>query len=189
MSPRPALLFWMLLSLPALLLLAGLRQPEADLDQLTAESGEWAARFLIAALMVTPLVRLVPALGGLRRHRRAIGLAAFGTSLVHLGLYLATMGALDLVLAEIGAPGIWTGWLALLLLVPLALTSHDAAMRWLGRNWQRLQRLAYPAAILTLAHMALVHDGLGDALILGVPLLALQLTRLLPRSTLRKAPS
>jgi sulfoxide reductase heme-binding subunit YedZ len=189
MSPRPALLLWMLLSLPALLLLAGLRQPEADLDRLTAESGEWAARFLVAALMVTPLVRLAPALGGLRRHRRAIGLAAFGTSLVHLGFYLASMEALDLVLAEIGAPGIWTGWLALLLLVPLALTSHDAAMRWLGRNWQRLQRLAYPAAILTLAHMALVHDGLGDALILGVPLLLLQLTRLLPRSTLRKVPS
>jgi sulfoxide reductase heme-binding subunit YedZ len=186
MSIRPVPLLWLLLALPSLLLLAVLRQPDADLDHLTAESGEWAARFLVAALLVTPLIRLVPALGGLRRHRRAIGLAAFGTSLVHLGLYLAAMGAIDVVLAEITAPGIWTGWVALLLLLPLALTSNDAAMRRLGRNWQRLQRLAYPAALLTLAHMALVHDGVRDALILGVPLLVLQLTRFLPRSTPRK---
>jgi methionine sulfoxide reductase heme-binding subunit len=185
----PAPLFWLLLALPSLLMLASLGQPQADLDALTAESGEWAARFLVAALMVTPLLRLVPALGGLRRHRRAIGLAAFGTSVVHLGFYLGAMGALDLVLAEITAPGIWTGWVALFLMVPLALTSNDAAMRRLGRGWQRLQRLAYPATILTLAHMVLVHDGLREALMLGVPLLLLQLTRFLPRSTLRKASS
>jgi sulfoxide reductase heme-binding subunit YedZ len=182
-------LLWLLLALPSLVLLAGLRQPDADLDLLTAESGEWAARLLVAALLVTPVVRLVPRLGGLRRHRRAIGLAAFGTSFVHLGFYLASMGALDVVLAEFTAPGIWTGWAALALLVPLALTSNDAAMRRLGSNWKRLQRLAYPAAVLTLAHMVLVHDGLRDALLLGVPLLTLQLTRFTPRPTARKASS
>jgi sulfoxide reductase heme-binding subunit YedZ len=187
MTQARTLLLWTILSLPALSTLAVSVQPDADLDHLTAESGEWAARFLVAALMVTPLIRLMPALGGLRRHRRAIGLAAFGTSVVHLGLYLLTMGALDLVLAEVAAPGIWTGWVALLMLLPLALTSNDAAMRQLGRNWQRLQRLAYLAAILTLAHMALVHDGVRDAMLLGIPLLVLQLTRFLPRSTNRKA--
>jgi sulfoxide reductase heme-binding subunit YedZ len=186
MIVRRPMLLWLLLALPALLMLLAVRQPESDLDQLTAESGEWAARFLVAALLFTPLIRLVPALGGLRRHRRAVGLAAFGTSLVHLGFYLAAMGALDVVLAEITAPGIWTGWVALLLLLPLALTSNDAAMRRLGRDWQRLQRLAYPAAVLTLAHMVLVHDGARDALMLGVPLLLLQLTRFFRPPTNRK---
>lgn len=184
---RPVLLLWLLLALPAALTTSAAWRTDADLDQLTADSGEWAVRFLVAALLVTPLVRLVPALGPLSRHRRAIGLAAFGTSLAHLGIYLAAMGALDVMLAELTAPGIWTGWAALALLLPLALTSNDAAMRLLGRNWKRLQRLAWPAALLTFAHMALVHDGLRDALILGVPLLALQLTRFLPPSTSLKA--
>lgn len=185
MSRAP--LFWLLLALPSLLLLAGLRDPEADLDHLTAESGEWAARLLVATLAITPLLRLIPRLAPLRRHRRAIGLAAFGTSLVHLGFYLAAMGALDVIVAEIGAPGIWTGWVALALMLPLALTSNDAAMRRLGRSWKRLQRLAYPATLFTLAHMALVHDGFGEALILGLPLLALELTRFFPRLTPGKA--
>jgi sulfoxide reductase heme-binding subunit YedZ len=179
-------LFWLMLVLPSLLLIGQLRHPDADLDHLTAESGEWAARLLVAALLVTPLVRLIPRLGWLRRHRRAIGLAAFGTSVVHLGFYLAAMGGVDVVLDEISAPGIWTGWGALLLLLPLALTSNDVSMRRLGRGWQRLQRLAYPAALLTLAHMVLVHDGLRQALFLGVPLLILQLTRFHSRSKPRK---
>lgn len=186
MVPRPAiLLFWSLLALPSLMVLAAALAPAADADVLTAQSGEWAARLLFAALAVTPLLRLVPALGWVRPHRRAIGLAAFGTALVHLGVYIAAMGDFSAILAEIGAPGIWTGWAALALLLPLALTSRDAAMRALGRGWKRLQRLAYPAAVLTLAHMVLVHDGWREALWLGLPLLALEITRFLPRPTRR----
>jgi methionine sulfoxide reductase heme-binding subunit len=192
MLRSPVLLLWLLLAAPSLRLLWLATRPGADLDVLTADSGDWAAYFLVAALAITPLLRLVPALGRLRlvpalgrlrQQRRAIGLAAFGTGLVHLGLYVAAMGELAPILAEITAPGIWTGWAALALLLPLALTSHDAAMRALGRGWKRLQRLAYPAALLTLVHMALVHDAIGAALWLGLPLLALELTRLIPRRT------
>ncbi|MFZ4690208.1 MAG: ferric reductase-like transmembrane domain-containing protein [Polymorphobacter sp.] len=186
MIVRPAvMLFWLLLALPALVVLVAATAVDADLDLLTAESGEWAARLLVAALAVTPLLRLVPVLAWLRPHRRAIGLAAFGTAAAHLGLYVAAMGDIPAILAEITAPGIWTGWAALILLLPLALTSRDTAMRALGRNWKRLQRLAYPAAALTLAHMVLVHDGWRAALWLGLPLLALEITRFLPRPTRR----
>lgn len=174
---RVPFLLWPLLAAPSLWLLLQARAPDADLDALTAASGTWAAWFLVAALAITPLLRLVPVLAPLRPHRRALGLAAFGTGLVHLGLYVAAMGSLEPILAEWGAPGIWTGWLALLLLLPLALTSRDAAMRRLGRNWKRLQRLAYAAALLSFAHMVLVHDGIQDALWLAVPLLALQISR------------
>jgi sulfoxide reductase heme-binding subunit YedZ len=116
----------------------------------------------------------------LRPHRRAIGLAAFGTALVHLGFYVATMGEWAAIRAELLAPGIWTGWAALALLLPLAVTSNNAAMRRLGRGWKRLQRLAYPAALLTFVHMGLVHNGWRDALWLALPLLALELTRFFP---------
>lgn len=188
----PTLILWLALAAPAASLLARALAPAADLDELTAASGEWAAWLLIAALAITPLLRLIPALRPIRPHRRAIGLAAFATATLHLGLYLLTMAELAPILAELTAPGIWTGWLALALMLPLALTSSNAAMRSLGANWKRLQRLAYPAALLTFAHMALVHDALRDMLWLALPLLALQLTRLIPRRSLSppmKAPA
>lgn len=63
------------------------------------------------------------------------------------------------------------------MLVP-ALISTDGAMRALGAGWKRLQRFAYPAALLTLAHWMLVHDGFTEALLHALPLLVLQLLRL-----------
>jgi sulfoxide reductase heme-binding subunit YedZ len=50
-------------------------------------------------------------------------------------------------------------------------------MRWLRRQWKAVQRLAYPAAIFTLIHWVLVHDGLAEALLHFLPLVALQLLR------------
>ena len=84
------------------------------------------------------------------------------------------MGALTVMLAEITAPGIWTGWAALALLLPLAVTSNDVAVCRLGQSWKRLQRLAYPAALMALVHGALVHDGTGHAVALGGVLLILE---------------
>lgn len=173
----PLLLFWLALAAPSAWLLLAARAPDADLDVLVAESGNWAIGFLAAALGVTPLTRLAPAMRWLLRLRRAIGLAAFGTGTMHLILYIMAIGALRPMLAEAGAPGIWTGWAALLMLVPLAVTSSNTAMQALGHNWKRLQRLAYPAVLLALAHMALVHDGAIAALVTGGGLLLLQLTR------------
>ena len=74
------------------------------------------------------------------------------------------------MLAEFGALGIWTGWLAMLLFVPLALTSNNAAMRKLKAGWKKLQRLVYPTAILVLIHWIFVHNNLGQALVHFIPL-------------------
>jgi sulfoxide reductase heme-binding subunit YedZ len=154
--------------------------PDAYPGDLLHPTGEWSARFIILALMVTPLRQLWPhsqAVRFLARHRRALGVAAFLYALAHTVAYVADMGALADMLAEIGAPSIWSGWAGLLILVPLGLSSNDAAMRALGSAWKRLQRLAYPAAALTLVHWALVHDGLATALVHFVPLAPLQAVR------------
>nr|WP_279639167.1 ferric reductase-like transmembrane domain-containing protein [Sphingomicrobium sediminis] len=146
-----------------------------------AETGEWSARFIILALILTPLQKLFgnrPWVAFLIRHRRAIGVAAFLYALAHLGFYLVDMGALSYVIDEALVPSILTAWLALLAMLPPALSSSDAAMRALGKGWKRLQRFAYPAAILTLIHWLLVHDGMTEALVHFVPLAALQLARL-----------
>ncbi len=172
---------WVLLCLPAAAMLWRWQDQELWPADLVAPSGEWSARLLIAALMITPLRLLLPrarAIAWIARHRRALGVAAFGYALVHLGFYVADMAAVAAVIDELALPGIWTGWSALLLMLPLAATSNDRAVRALRAGWKRLQRLAYPAALLTLAHWIIVHDGLRDALTQTAPLILLELYRL-----------
>ncbi len=181
MTSRGKFLVWLFLALPlASALVRYALDPDAWPGDLLHPTGEWSARFIILALMVTPLRQLWPQARVVRflaRHRRALGVAAFFYALAHTVAYVADMGNLADMLAELGAPAIWTGWAALLILVPLGLTSNDAAMRALRSGWKRLQRLAYPAGILTLVHWALVHDGLAAALLHFVPLVLLQVVR------------
>jgi sulfoxide reductase heme-binding subunit YedZ len=183
-------LLWILLAVPGAVLLAGwATNPDAWAADLVPPTGEWSARLIIAALMLTPLSMLLPGQAWVKwllRHRRAIGVAAFGYALLHLAFYVLDMQNLGDILAEIVAPGIWTGWAAFLCLLPMALTSNDAAMRALKAGWKRLQRLAYPAALLTLAHWMLVHDGLASALISFAPLAALELYRIIRFGLRRK---
>jgi sulfoxide reductase heme-binding subunit YedZ len=173
------LILWALLALPAAVILirALAGEPAADL---VPSTGEWSARLIIAALMLTPLAQLFAGNGAVRwllRHRRAIGVAAFAYALLHLLFYWLDMETVANVAAEFAAPSIWTAWLAFLCLLPPALASSDAAMRRLGRLWKRIQRFAYPAAVLTLVHWLLVHDGMTEALLHFAPLAALQLLR------------
>jgi len=173
---------WAVLAVPAALaVLRYATEPGIWPGDLLHSTGEWSARLIIFALMLTPLGQLFPAnrvIKWLVRHRRAFGVAAFAYALLHLAFYVLDMETVAAMLAELGAPGIWTGWLALLCMALPAAISSDAAMRLLRRNWKRLQRLAYPAAILTLVHWVLVHDGMTSALVHFAPLILLQALRL-----------
>lgn len=185
-------LFWILLALPAAMLLSGFwnRPEEVFPGDFLHPSGEFSARLIILALVLTPLAQLLPRskiVHWLLRHRRAIGVAAFGYALLHLLFYVLDMETVENMLAELGAPAIWTGWLAFLCLLVPALVSNDRSMRLLKAGWKWIQRLAYPAAILTLVHWALIHDGLVPALANFAPLALLQLIRLV-RFLVRKSP-
>ena len=180
--PPAKLILWTALALPALVILSGAwANPDTLPADLVPPSGEWSARLIIVALMLTPLKQLFPASRAVRwlvRHRRAFGVAAFGYALLHLILYVLDMETVANMVAELGAPSIWTAWVALLCLVPPALTSNDFAMRKLRGAWKRLQRFAYPAAVFTLLHWLLVHDGKAVALAHFAPLAVLQLVRI-----------
>ena len=173
---------WAVLAVPASLFLYRYATvPGIWPGDLLHPTGEWSARLIIVALMLTPLGQLFPgsrAVKWLIRHRRAFGVAAFGYALLHLIFYVLDMETVAAMIAELGAPGIWTGWLALLCMALPALTSSNTAMRLLRRWWKRLQRFAYPAAVLTLAHWVLVHDGMTSALVHFAPLIFLQALRL-----------
>ena len=123
-------------------------------SELIHRLGLWGLRFLLATLCITPLaVELKKP--KLLKLRRMLGLTAFG----YLALHFLTWLVLDqwlrwsAILADIAKrPYITVGATALALLVPLAVTSTDRAMRRLGRRWHRLHRLIYPAALLGCVH-------------------------------------
>ena len=144
-------------------------------------TGEWSARLMIVAMMLSPLVAIFgprPWLNWLVRRRRALGVAAFAYAVLHLVFYIVDMGNLDDILAEFWALGIWTGWVAMLLFVPLALTSNDASMRALKAGWKRLQRLVYPTAILVLVHWIFIDNDIVPALVHFIPLTLVLAARL-----------
>jgi methionine sulfoxide reductase heme-binding subunit len=185
LNSRP--FFWALLALPAVPMLLALASGAADpegrpaTEFLLHPTGEFAARFMIIAMALTPLRLLFPAskiVRWLMARRRAFGVAAFGFAALHTVLYVADMGTVQAMLAELPALGIWTGWLAMLIFLPLGLTSNNAAMRWLGRHWKTLQRFVYAAAVATLMHWLFVHNNVGAALAHFLPLAALELYRL-----------
>lgn len=184
---------WAVLMAPFLVLVVQILSPETDPDAVVAASGDWAMAWLALAVVMTPLARVWPALRSRLWLRRAVGLAAFGGSAAHLIFYVLAMrsfaepgGLWALIADEALTPGILTGWLALALLLPPALASNDAAMRMLRAAWKPVQRLAWPAAVLALIHMAVVHDAFTLALAVGGIIASLQLARVPVRST-RKA--
>lgn len=184
-------LFWGVLALPGLVLLYGWSTGAILTMDMLHPTGETSARLMIAAMLIGPLAGLL----GPRRwllwllaRRRALGVAAFGYAVAHLAFYGIDMGSLQAVLGELPIASIWTGWLALALMLPMAVTSNQAAMKRLRAGWKRVQQLAYPAAVLTLLHWWLIHDGAIAALVHFAPLALLWLALAL-RQTFKSNPS
>ena len=184
MSRLSPYLLWVLLSLPALgfsIQLATSADPRV-VHQLLHPTGEFSARFMIIAMLASPLVLLLRGWRGpqwLKRNRRYFGVAAFGYAAMHTGLYIVDEGTAARVVTDLPRFYIWTGWLAFLIFVPLAVTSTDGFVRWMGKSWKTLQRSTYVAAVFTLLHWAALHEwsGVGPALVHFGPLAVLEAYR------------
>nr|CAA6830544.1 MAG: Protein-methionine-sulfoxide reductase heme-binding subunit MsrQ [uncultured Thiotrichaceae bacterium] len=184
MKSQMKYVLWLILSIPAIGFTIGILSGNAPVEEMLHPTGEFSARFMIIAMLATPLLLLFRQFGWslkvpqwLVRNRRAFGVAAFGYALYHTVLYVIDAGTLTKILGEITELGIWTGWLAFLIFVPLAITSNDRSVRAMKSVWKKLQRWVYPAAVLTLLHWMFVHNDVGPALVHFVPLAALELYR------------
>jgi sulfoxide reductase heme-binding subunit YedZ len=117
-------------------------------------TGKTSLNLLLITLCATPLRELTGNVLWLRP-RRLLGLWAFTYAVLHFLVYAVL--ELELQFGELGReiarrPYILVGTVALLALIPLALTSTARMMRTLGRRWQRLHRLIYPIAALGIWH-------------------------------------
>lgn len=170
--------------LPALLLVIAIARGSLGPDpvaELTHETGLWALRLLLATLALTPLRKLTGSPLPIR-FRRMIGLFAFFYAMLHLSVYvvLDLRGYWAQIFEDIvKRPYITVGAAALLLLIPLAVTSTRGMMRRLGRHWGRLHKLVYPAALLACLHFFwLVKADKREPLIYASILLVLLAFRL-----------
>ena len=153
-------------ALPAVLMVLGMLVAVGKLDhggmdlgadpvnRLIHACGITALNLLLVTLAVTPM-RQITGINSLVRLRRMLGLFVFFYALCHFTVYFWLSQALDLrAVGEdiLKRPYITIGMLALLLLVPLAVTSTNGMMRRLGRRWTKLHRLVYVIAGLGLWH-------------------------------------
>ncbi|MDK2122512.1 sulfoxide reductase heme-binding subunit YedZ [Chitinimonas sp. DQS-5] len=129
-------------------------QPVNPIEFLTRSTGTWTLVLLLITLSLTPLRRLTGTVWPLRL-RRMMGLFAFFYASLHFTTYLWLDQFFDLaaILRDIRKrPFITVGFMAFVLLLPLAATSTDRMLRRLKRNWQRLHYAVYPIAILAIVH-------------------------------------
>lgn len=160
------------------------------IEFITRSLGTWTLTGLLITLSITPARRL-SGRGELLRYRRMLGLFAFFYGVLHLLSYLWLDQFFDwaAILKDIlKRPFITLGMGAFLLLVPLAATSTQAAMRRLGRNWKRLHWLIYPAAVFAVLHYFwLVKKDLSQPSVYGGILAVLLGMRLIWRYKKTKA--
>ena len=166
---------------------------------ITRATGDWTLRFLLITLAVTPL-RKLSGWGWLLRFRRMLGLFTFFYGVVHLASYVSfdhVFEVGEIIKDIIKRPFISVGFGALLLMLPLAITSTNAMVRRLGAaRWLKLHRLIYVIGPLGVLHFWwMVKRDLTEpimyalvlALLLGYRLvLKLRESRSAPAATARK---
>ncbi|WP_137172319.1 sulfite oxidase heme-binding subunit YedZ [Massilia sp. HP4] len=135
------------------------------LAEITRISGEWALYFLCITLAVTPLRRL-SGWNWLIKLRRMVGLFTFFYALVHFIAFLWFDHFFDVaaMLADVvKRPFILVGFIAFVLLIPLAATSTNAMIKRLGgKGWQWLHRLIYAIGPLAILHFWWMKEGKSD---------------------------
>jgi sulfoxide reductase heme-binding subunit YedZ len=147
------------------------------IEEVTRRTGWWTLAFLILTLAVTPARRL-SGWGSLIKLRRMLGLYAFFYASLHFAIYIGIdqFFAFDYILEDIvDRPYITVGFTALVILVPLALTSTKKMVRRLGgKRWNRLHKLVYVAAALGVLHFLwLVKADIRRPALFGMTLVAL----------------
>ena len=131
-------------------------------EALSRSTGDWTLRFLCLVLAVTPL-RHITHTPELIRFRRSLGLATFYYACLHLLCYAwfdQGFELNDIAKDLVKRPFIWLGMLGFVFMLPLAVTSSNAAVRWLGaKRWQQLHRLVYLLPLFALLHFYWMRAG------------------------------
>jgi sulfoxide reductase heme-binding subunit YedZ len=157
-GPWPSRIVFLLCLAPAMYLAWKWQRNELGINSVeyvARYSGKWTLRLLLLTLAITPL-RRIPGLNPIIRFRRMIGLFTFFYGFLH-GLHYFARDAQwywEIIVEDLTIRRFFiAGAIALLLMAPLAATSSNAAVRWMGgKRWRMLHRLIYLSAISAVIH-------------------------------------
>ena len=140
------------------------------IEFITRSTGTWALVFLCITLAMTPM-RLLTGQSFWIKLRRMFGLFCFFYASLHFAIWFLLDQSLDfqaMLHDVLKRPFITMGFLSLLLLIPLAVTSNAWAIKKLGRRWALLHRLIYVIALMVIAHYWWHKAGKNDLEIVGI---------------------
>lgn len=123
-------------------------------EDITHRTGDWALRFILVALTVTP-VRWISGWNPIIRYRRMVGLLAFFYASLHFSTYIVFDHFFDVasIFEDVAERKYVTaGFVGFVLMLPLAITSTKGWIRRLGKRWSSLHRLIYVVAISGVVH-------------------------------------
>jgi sulfoxide reductase heme-binding subunit YedZ len=118
------------------------------------QTGEWAIRWIVIILSLTPfsiLTRKKPSLWV----RQAAGITTFTYAGLHFLFFCVDKGWLE-TFKEVGSV---LGLIATLVMMVLAITSNTRSMKYLRKTWKKIHRFAYLAGVLAVIHVALLEHG------------------------------
>ncbi|SFV57734.1 FIG001196: Membrane protein YedZ [hydrothermal vent metagenome] len=122
------------------------------IEEITNPTGEWALRFLLLTLAISPLNKITKI--SLIKYRRMFGLMSFFYAVLHLGIFLIDKEfSLTLVFADIfKRPYITIGFSAFILMFLLTITSNSFSIKKLKNKWKKLHNLIYLISLLVIVH-------------------------------------
>ena len=140
-------------------------------QELSLETGEWTLRFLIITLAMTPLRRITNQIE-FTQHRRMLGLYTLFYATAHFlvwAIFVLEFRWFAIAEEILERPYITVGFTAYLILLALGVTSPKCMVRRLGKNWKRLHKLVYLAAVLGVLHLLwILRLDIGPAVFYGV---------------------
>ncbi|MBE8190032.1 MAG: sulfoxide reductase heme-binding subunit YedZ [Candidatus Thioglobus sp.] len=122
------------------------------IEEITNPTGQWAFRFLLLSLLITPLNKITPF--SIIKYRRMIGVFCFFYASLHLSIFLIDQQfSLEYILEDVvKRPYITIGFSGFILLFLLAATSTNKMVKRLGKRWKKLHKMIYLIAILATVH-------------------------------------
>lgn len=181
---------WILLNLPALVILIFLIIEPNMHKTMRAWTGYIAVSLLVLLLAINPLKTLfknIVFLSQISRYRRVIGVAIFTYSAVHLVCYLIKKGGILAAMKYVFHPVIITGLISFTIFIPLAITSNNYFVKKMGYvKWRKLHEKVYIAEFGIIMHMILMG---GTARLVGIlsfiPLIVIQYMRRVRKKRLK----
>jgi len=154
--------------------------------EIVLELGTWAINFLWVTLAITPFRKMF-GFNWMLPYRRMMGLYSFFYACLHLLSFATFIVGWDvkILLSELTQrPYAIVGFIAFLLLVPLAVTSTKSMQKRLKKHWLNLHKLVYPIALLSLLHIIWqIRSDFSEALMYGLMLAFLLGYRFFKRKT------